>query len=129
MPHQPHRILVVEDDAVLLRVLRARLARFGHVEVATTLAQAQILLSADPRGFDVWVLDGHLPDGWGPSLLSWFGERHPEVALPPVCVWSGSPLQEIDYPHHLATHLPKPQLVELIAWLEAAVGPPGRESR
>jgi two-component system response regulator AtoC len=62
------RILIVEDDPLLLSVLAERLKREGlDVTTAATLAEARKALdAADP---DVGLLDLRLPDGEGLSLL------------------------------------------------------------
>lgn len=62
------RILIVEDDPLLLSVLAERLRREGlDVTTAATLAEARKALdAADP---DVGLLDLRLPDGEGLSLL------------------------------------------------------------
>ena len=62
------RLLIVEDDPLLLSVLAERLGREGlEVTTAATLAEArQALDAAEP---DVGLLDLRLPDGEGLSLL------------------------------------------------------------
>jgi two-component system response regulator AtoC len=62
------RLLIVEDDPLLLSVLAERLRREGlDVTTAATLAEARKALdAADP---DVGLLDLRLPDGEGLSLL------------------------------------------------------------
>ena len=62
------RLLIVEDDPLLLSVLAERLRREGlEVTAAATLAEArQALEAAEP---DVGLLDLRLPDGEGLSLL------------------------------------------------------------
>ena len=62
------RILIVEDDPLLLSVLAERLRREGlDVTTAATLAEARKALdAADP---DVGLLDLRLPDGEGLALL------------------------------------------------------------
>ena len=62
------RLLIVEDDPLLLSVLTERLGREGlEVTAAATLAEARKALeAAEP---DVGLLDLRLPDGEGLSLL------------------------------------------------------------
>jgi two-component system response regulator AtoC len=62
------RLLIVEDDPLLLSVLAERLRREGlEVTAAATLAEArQALDAAEP---DVGLLDLRLPDGEGLALL------------------------------------------------------------
>jgi two-component system OmpR family response regulator len=62
------RILLVEDDAVLHRVVRQSLEDAGnHVDSAVTLADASHIWSVQP--FDAVVLDLNLPDGSGLAAL------------------------------------------------------------
>ena len=61
---RPVRVLVVEDDDVLGRVVQRGLTEEGHaVDVATTVAAADELLSVNLYG--LLVLDLGLPDGDG----------------------------------------------------------------
>ncbi len=62
------RVLLVEDDAVLHRVVRQSLEDAGHhVDGALTLADASHIWSVQP--FDAVVLDLNLPDGSGLAAL------------------------------------------------------------
>jgi len=80
-PH-PHRILIVEDEPDMARVLQFNLSRQGHeVEHAATLAAAAERLAGPP--FRLVLLDLRLPDGSGLDFLA--GRRQD---LPPVIVVS-----------------------------------------
>ena len=62
------RVLVLEDDPLLLTVLTERLRREGlEVTAATTLAEARAAL--DAAEMDVALIDLRLPDGEGLELL------------------------------------------------------------
>ena len=64
-------ILIIDDDAAFARILQLRLkALLGPIEVTTaeTLASAREVVQRE-RGFDLVVLDEHLPDGRGIELL------------------------------------------------------------
>lgn len=68
------RILIVEDDTVLCRVLRNWLERKKmQVEVVTTLAGARRMIAAADA--DVILSDLRLPDGDGIELLEWMNEN------------------------------------------------------
>jgi len=68
------RLLVLEDDPLLVTVLTERLRREGlEVTSATTLAEARAALdAADP---DVALIDLRLPDGEGLDLLREFAPK------------------------------------------------------
>jgi len=74
------RILHVEDDADLSRVLEAALAGNAEVILATTLAAAEKLLRES--SFALLLLDMGLPDGRGHTLL----ERLPSISTHPIPV-------------------------------------------
>lgn len=60
------RVLVVDDDGLVLAILRAVLGQEGwDVVTAGSLAQARPLL----EGVDAIIVDGQLPDGDGLDLL------------------------------------------------------------
>jgi signal transduction histidine kinase len=64
----PARILVIEDEPDLARLLDRALSSRGHtIHVATTLAAARQAL--DEQSFDLVLSDVRLPDGSGLSLV------------------------------------------------------------
>lgn len=63
------RLLLVEDDPVSAAFLRdAAGALPAEVHVAGSLAEARRMI--DAMQFDLWLVDAHLPDGPGETLLS-----------------------------------------------------------
>ena len=61
MPFAPGRILVVDDEPPLLRMLSLYLGRLGYpVTTAETTEAAWSLVEADPSAFSVAVLDGSM---------------------------------------------------------------------
>jgi CheY-like chemotaxis protein len=83
------RILVVEDEPGLLRVLVRYLARLGYEAVAAGRAsEALERLRADPAGFAAVLTDLSLPDMRGEDLVVRLRELNPSLA---VLVASGSP--------------------------------------
>ncbi len=69
------RILLVEDDAVLGRVMLRSLGDAGHrVDLATTLDEARHFWRVQP--FDAVLLDLNLPDGSGLTVLREARARH-----------------------------------------------------
>ncbi len=74
------RILIVEDDLILLKHLARLFMREGYVvSTAATRAVALEQLSADT--FDILLLDMKLPDGNGLDLLAELGPRCPPYSL------------------------------------------------
>lgn len=74
------RLLVVEDDAALNEMLALEFQERGFcVDQALTLSEARSRLAATLP--DVVLLDQHLPDGNGMSLLEAILEDEPELAV------------------------------------------------
>jgi len=74
------RILVVDDDANLLEMMKERFERKG-TRIATAGCGADALaLAADGR-FDIALLDVNLPDMNGLELLAKLKEQHPEIEV------------------------------------------------
>ena len=77
------RLLVVEDEARIIEVLRAALGRAGFVvDAAETVAEARAMLPLIP--YDAVILDLGLPDGDGLALLAGLrrnGSRIPVLVL------------------------------------------------
>ena len=78
------RVLHVEDDPGLRKVVDHLLHHDAEVVGAATLARARALL--DSRDFDVVVLDLGLPDGDGVQLLDLLHRRHAGL---PVVIFTG----------------------------------------
>ena len=79
-PNNEHtwpRLLLVEDDPVSAAFLRdAASALPAEVHVARSLAEARRAI--DAVRFDLWLVDAHLPDGPGETLLEATSE-HPDI--------------------------------------------------
>jgi two-component system, cell cycle sensor histidine kinase and response regulator CckA len=83
------RILVVEDEPGLLRVLVRYLARLGYEAVAAARAgEALESFRADPTGFAAVLTDLSLPDMRGEDLVVRLRGLNPTLA---VLVASGNP--------------------------------------
>jgi DNA-binding NtrC family response regulator len=68
------RILVVEDETMILMDIENTLASAGHVVAgASTVAEGQKLLEAG--GFDLAVIDFHLRDGTSEGLAGQLADR------------------------------------------------------
>lgn len=81
------RILLVDDSEALRLTLAAILEDAGHlVTEAESLASARGRLSG--AGFDLVLLDVHLPDGRGPSLIAEVRNSSPAAT---IAVLTGAP--------------------------------------
>ena len=86
-------ILVIDDDHITSRVFMHCIQRLGHraLQAASGDIALQQLETERP---DLVILDLHLPDTNGLTLLKTLRER-PELATTPVVVVTGSPYPEI----------------------------------
>jgi DNA-binding NtrC family response regulator len=83
------RILVVEDEPGLLRVMVRYLTRLGYEAVAAACARDALdAFSADPAGFVAVLADLTLPDMPGDELVGRLRKANPSLA---VLLASGSP--------------------------------------
>lgn len=87
-PDHPQRVLHVEDDSDLHRVVRAMASDAFEFEHAANLAQARAILAK--TRFDVVILDQGLPDGSGLELLPLLRELSPTTR---VVILSGTELE------------------------------------
>ena len=101
------RILHVEDDVDLGKVLAVSLQGRAQVELATSLHQAELLLQK--QRFDMIVLDMALPDGSGLDLLDRL-ETLTGAVLPVVILCAESPPAEVHA--RVATVMVKTRLSE-----------------
>jgi signal transduction histidine kinase/DNA-binding response OmpR family regulator len=93
---RPARILHVEDDQDILRVVSAVMGDEAEMVAARSLAEARSVLAHDSR-FALVIVDVGLPDGSGLDLL---GELRHLPKPPPVLIFSAS-----DYDPGTARHV------------------------
>lgn len=93
---RPARILHVEDDYDIVRVVSAVMGDEAQIIPARTLAEARATLAAD-ASFALVIVDVGLPDGSGLDLL---GELRHLPKPPPVLIFSAS-----DYDAGTARHV------------------------
>lgn len=86
-PDAAFKIMVVEDNDMLLGVLQRALLRAGYevIAAANGAEMRRLVLTERP---DLIVLDIALPDADGRDLLAAL-KRDPQIATIPVVVWSG----------------------------------------
>lgn len=92
---RPH-VLVVDDEALIGRVLARALGPFADVEVAHSGAEAlEIITSGIPgRGFDLVVCDVMMPEMSGPELFGRVKALDPTTAGAFVFVTGGASPEE-----------------------------------
>ena len=73
------RVLVIDDEPLIARVLDRALRRGFEVVVCSTALEAKELLSAG-TSFDVILSDMMMPDYSGMDLFEWLQETVPEQA-------------------------------------------------
>ena len=62
MEHSTSRILLVDDDPSLLKMMGVYLGRLGYsVTLANSTEKAWAEVEASPSGYDIAVLDGSMP--------------------------------------------------------------------
>lgn len=111
-------VLLIDDDAVQLRVRETVLQQAGfQVCVATTAEGALALLRSQAVEVDAAVCDHVLPGMAGPELVQCLRQLHPEL---PVVVLTGLPGVEHQYAGMRVAFRLKPlPPAELIALLRA----------
>lgn len=112
------RILIVDDEQALLRLISICMKRSGHESVCCGSAAEVRLL--DGSGWDAAIVDLGLPDTEGPSLILELLDHHPHIR---VLASSGSPFDLDAIPGHYRSRvafLAKPYLPQnLIEALDA----------
>jgi CheY-like chemotaxis protein len=77
------RVLIVEDENPLRRIITLNLARRGYsVAEADSVASAEEALAAWDNAFDVILLDINLPDQTGWDVLRYLSEVNPSPTAP-----------------------------------------------
>lgn len=80
------RVLVVDDDAEVLRVAKLSLEALGYVSVAVSGGQQALDLLAEKAGFDAVILDLQMPELSGLGTYKQIRQIRPDL---PVIICSG----------------------------------------
>lgn len=107
LAHLPIRLLVVDDDTVVLKATARLLRSFGYL-VAECQSGAAALLQLEQEPFDIVLSDIGMPGIDGIDLLRYVHERDPFV---PVILFTGAPdvgtaIRALE--HGAFRYLPKP---------------------
>jgi DNA-binding NtrC family response regulator len=88
------RILVVDDEPALLKLLERYLTRSGYrVEACGSAQQALELFGADPEVYSLVIADLRMPGMSGEELLEMLIRRNPSIR---IVVCSGYPFNHLD---------------------------------
>jgi CheY-like chemotaxis protein len=92
------RVLIVDDEVLIGRVLARALGQFAEVAVARSGAEALEAMvrarEAGNEGFDLIVCDVMMPEMSGPALLDHVRAHHPAEAKAFVFVTGGASREE-----------------------------------
>lgn len=78
-------VLVVDDDHSYAEVLKEKLRRAGY-EVYHVASGYETLQFLSNQGVDLIILDLHLPDLTGLSLVKWIKEQESTSRIPIICI-------------------------------------------
>jgi two-component system response regulator GlrR len=82
MDRTPRRILIVDDEPPLLRLMGLFLGRHGYtVTTADSTDKAWTLAEANPSGFDLGVLDGSMAGMGMEELASRLLSANPSICI------------------------------------------------
>ena len=121
------RILLVEDEPVLLEIAQRVLVRAGfEVTAAADPGEAIIAAETGPEPFDLLLTDVVMPGMRGPELARRLRISHPELR---VLLASGYAQEIVDSDRHEDPLLAKPFSPEtLLAAVDAVMGPGNEKS-
>ncbi|MDO3388425.1 fused response regulator/phosphatase [Gilvimarinus sp. SDUM040013] len=114
--HAEQKILVVDDDELLLTLIETVLADEGYrIETASSYQLAQKALLANTH-FDLILLDQYLSDGFGTDLLRLMNEKSVACEPPVLMIGGGddSGLLEECFSLGIADYIVKPLHLELL---------------
>jgi len=119
------RILLVDDEAEILRLLTRRLTRQGYaITTAADSNQALALLAEEI--FDLAILDFMMPGATGLELAEHCRAWYPGLR---ILMLTGSPvIAEIEEQEYICLRKPLENLQELDQTIERLLAPEGRNS-
>jgi len=128
MNDEPKRILVVDDEASITRLLKLNLEQTGDFLVRTENSSKAALAAAEEFRPDLVLLDVMMPDLDGGDLASRL-QAHPKLKdVPVVFLTATVTREEVRARHGLVGGIPflaKPvNLHEVLGCLERHLGPP-----
>ena len=92
-PDEPYRVVIVDDDPLLLQVQAMQLEAAG-MQVKSLNDVRSIFTTLDQFKPDVLILDVYMPTATGPELASIIREREAYLSLPIIFLSAESDLQQ-----------------------------------
>lgn len=123
-PDERIRILIVEDDPVVRRLLRLRLHKAGLIVLSVASGEeAMTLVKDDPKPFHLVITDGVMPGMDGFDVARFFAGLEPPVRVVLVSGYLNHFVSRSDMPPNIAAFFGKPfSTNELIAKILDLVG-------
>jgi|SRR6476646_6784895 DNA-binding NtrC family response regulator len=113
---QSVRILLVDDEPALTKLMQTYLARMGYtVDATLTAEEALSLFAANPEDYHLVVADITLPDLAGNEMAVRMAEQNPKLR---ILLCSGYPFAVDSLPEHIRgrfASLQKPFLPNMLA--------------
>ncbi len=122
----PIRVLIVEDDPVVRRLLRLRLHKAGIVALSVSSGEDAVTLTKeDPEPIHLVVTDGVMPGMDGFDVARYFAQCQPPVRVVLVSGYLNHFVSRTDMPPNIQAFFGKPfSTNELVAKILDLVGLP-----
>jgi DNA-binding response OmpR family regulator len=114
------RILVVDDDPDIVKMLAKSLARYG-LQIDATGSTEDALARAEKTGYDAAILDLVMPGRDGAELAAELRKRLPGLPIGLLTGYSHSPLIPTAEKSGVAVFKKPVMIQELVAFLEAEI--------
>jgi DNA-binding response OmpR family regulator len=114
------RILVVDDDPDIVKMLAKSLARYG-LQIDATSSTEDALERAEKTGYDAAILDLVMPGRDGADLAAELRKRLPGLPIGLLTGYSHSPLIPTAEKSGMAVFKKPVMIQELVAFLEAEI--------
>ena len=110
---KPLRVLIVDDSALFCELLQQLFTRHGY-EADTAFTVHAATVAFEKTAYDVAVLDYHLPDGHGDTLLEMFRAQRPDCVCLMMTIDPGPELALEWMKRGAAAYLKKPFQLEYV---------------
>jgi len=112
-PPAPSRILLIDDEAELCRIIQRALEGQGHhVSAFTVASEALAAFRATPTGFDLIITDLGMPAISGWDLSAAIRSANSSVPIVMITGWGDHLDNHLTQQYHIASVLAKPFDIE-----------------